>query len=847
MKQDIAVCSACPYLKRGFVPGRGDPDARLMFIGEGPGQDESFHTHRPFTGPAGRELDRFLKMVGINREDIYITNVVKCNPPDNEDPKPEVIERCAYYLRQELLLVRPLTIIALGRIALHWFLPGASLEMVWGIPQPTTGARTIFPLYHPALGLHQTRMLPMIEEGFVRLGRWLGGETVWVGDDYEVLYLKHTGSLASLGGFKSIAVDTEATWDGAPLFIQLCGKKGLADLIDCRDDEMVGRAKEFLECDRLLTILHNAPYDMEQMHRVGIHPKRVEDTMTMAYLLGDMTLGLKSLAHRLCGMNMRSYDSVIGDRGQEKARAYLEEATKREWPMPPAVLEFKIDGTPHIKKPQNINRKIKKALADNYKVKLDLYARWERMEGREVVESAMGKMPAADLRDVPEQEAVDYACRDADATLRVYPILKKRISDEGLQGVLNMDMGVLPMVMDMMHNGITVNLKTLKEADLAYEREMVKLEREMQKLLGYKVNPRSTKQMSEMLTKEGIVAKKKFGKTKQQSTGVKVLEPLRGSYPVIRTALEYKKFATLRSMFTNTIPRFVGADGKVHTTIKTTRVITGRLATENPNLMAMPVRTEEGLLIRNAFEASPGFVLLSFDYSQIEMRTEAERSQDEAMLNVFRTGKDIHSETASRMFHLAVEKLDSMKHRYPAKRTGFGVLYGIGPQGLLDQMEVSGAGGWTLEGCEGYINAWLRAYPGVRDQMDEDRAFARRHGFIVDMWGRRRLIPELRSSSKKIVEEGLRYAINQPATSGAQGVIKTAMRVLWEDFITRMPAGMIRPLLQIHDDLLFEVREEEAEWVSAMIQGYMENVVRWSIPTPVDPKMGKTWGDMKKW
>lgn len=848
MKQDTAICAPCPYYRRGYVEGKGNPEARLMFIGEAPGVDEAFRSHHPFTGPAGKELDRWLHGIHISREEVWITNVVKCNPPENEDPQPEVMKRCSHYLEQELEMVNPEVIVTLGAIALRRLRP-LSLDMVWGIPQSIEGDTWIFPLHHPALGLHNTRMLPMISEGFKRLGLWLNGNEVWSKDEGMTRYqtAKEFGVWSrEWENYASIAVDTETTWDSKPLYIQLCGKEHFAQLEKCEDKEQMKWTKLILENPDLLIILHNAMFDLEVLHQVDIHPPHVVDTMVMAYLLGDLPLGLKPLAYRLAGMEMKSYRSVIGSRGDSKAKAYLETVEALQWPNPEHILEFKEDGSPHVKKPQNIGRKVARALRDHAMEPLDLHKRWYDMEGTEIVEKELGPMPDADLRDVEESIALIYACRDADATRRIYPILKHRIQGEGLQGVLDMDMGVIPMVLSMMHNGITVNLKTLGEVGDFYERRMEHHERELEKLLGYKVNPRSSDQMAAMLVQQDIPGKRKVGKSGKQSTGVKVLEPLRADYPVVCEALEWKKYATLKSVFVDTIPKYVGPDGKVHTTIKITRTITGRLATENPNLMAMPVRTPEGLLLRNVFEASEGYVLVSLDYSQIEMRVEACRAMDEAMLNIFRKGLDIHSETASRMFHLPIEALDSMKHRYPAKRIGFGILYGISPQGLVDQMEVGGAMGWTVESCEALITSWLASYPGIAAQMDEDRAQARRLGYMVDMWGRRRLIPEVYSSSKKIVEEGLRYAINQPVQSGAQGVIKTAMRKLWYEVLLKLPKDTVRMLLQTHDDLLAEIKEKEVEWLTGVIQGTMETAVKLVVPTPVDPKMGLVWGKMSK-
>lgn len=858
MKQDAAICSPCPYYKRGYVDGYGPSDARLMFIGEAPGVHESFTSHCPFTGDAGMELDRFLRGIHISREDIYVTNLVKCNPPGNEDPKQEVINRCSHYLKQEIRMLNPEgdpcgpdVIITLGGIALRAFIPEVSLEMVWGIPlQPLTGHWMIFPLYHPALGLHRTRMLPFIEQGFQRLGRWLEGEEVWKPDNIPPNYVDINNSWALSDIWRecaAIAVDTETTWDGNPLYIQICSLQGLSRLVRCQNTILIAQVKEILERLDLITVMHDAMFDLDILHRLDIHPPNVVDTMVMAYLLQDVPMGLKPLAYHLCGMNMREYEEVITGAGQDKAYAYLKGVFNHAWPDPEPVLEIKAGGSPHIKQGQNIAKKVTRALKDADKgTGVDLRNRWRKMEGTEVVENVIGKMPAVDLRDVPEQEAITYACMDADATLRVYPILKKRIEDEGLQQVLDMDMRIIPMIQSMQHNGIRLDLKEMAKVNAMLTNKMQVEEREITKLLGYHINPGSPKQIAEMLDREGINVRKRRGKSGQQSTSKEILEPLRLEYPIIGHVLDWGGYETLRSTFTEVLPTKIGKDGKVHPTIKNTRTITGRLAMEDPNLQNIPVRNEEGHMIRNAFMADPGYVLCSFDYRQIEMRMAAHCSQDPAMLKVFMDNVDIHSATAASMFHIPVSQVDEMKHRYPAKRVGFGVLYGISGQGLAIQMDMAGAKGWTAATCNDLIAAWFNVYSGVDDWMEDNKVHARRYGYVVDMFGRRRLVPEVHSTSRKIMEEGLRYAMNQPVQSGAQGVIKKAMADIWYNVLPYLEPGIVKPILQIHDDLLFNIKESEVGWICPVIQGTMESAVRLSIPTPVDPKGGERWGSMKK-
>jgi DNA polymerase-1 len=584
---------------------------------------------------------------------------------------------------------------------------------------------------------------------------------------------------------------------------------------------------------------------------MGIHPDHVVDTMVMAYLLGDLPQGLKPLAYRLAGMTMRSYDEVIGSRGNAKAKVYLEMAGMLEWPNPEHVLEFREGGVPHIKKPQNIGRKIGSALTKYWKAGgeesgIDLHEKWVKMEGTEVVESAIGPMPRADLRDVPEEEAITYACRDADATLRIYPVLKKRIEDEGLSGVLDMDMATIPMILEMMRVGIRVDLTKMTEVNTKLTSMMAIEEREIQKCLGYTINPGSPPQVAAMLDRERIPVRGKRGKSGVQSTAKELLSPLRKQYLVVDHLLKWSGYETLRSTFTEVLPTQVDSDGRIHATIKTTRTSTGRLAMEDPNLQNIPVRTEEGRMIRDAFVASPGYTLCSWDFSQIELRVLADNSGDEAMIRAFLSGFDLHTATASEMFGIPMSAVEDYKHRRPAKTVNFGIPYGITALGLVDTMNTEGAEGWTEAACQDLIDRWFKARPGVRGFMEECKAFARRNGYIVDMFGRRRWVHEVWSTSAKIREEGLRYAMNQPIQSGAQGIIKLAMGTLWREMRAEFKNHLIRPLIQIHDDLLMEVVEEEVEWIALVVKEIMETIVRLKIPTPVDQKVGERWGSMEK-
>ena len=240
--------------------------------------------------------------------------------------------------------------------------------------------------------------------------------------------------------------------------------------------------------------------------------------------------------------------------------------------------------------------------------------------------------------------------------------------------------------------------------------------------------------------------------------------------------------------------------------------------------------------------------LVAMDYSQIELRMAAHLSQDEAMLEVYRKGGDIHLETACAMFGLPPEDIDSSKHRRPAKTTNFGVIYGITARGLLIRFQHENIVAFTEADCRKFIQNWERKYAGYFEWADEIRAFARRNGFVLDMFGRRRYVPEVFSSHKWIQEGGLREAVNAPIQSGAQGIIKEAMKQLVPVYRAWDALGyVVRPLLQVHDEILWEIEDCILDAAVPMLARIMEEVIELTIPTPVDVKVGLNWNSMEEW
>ena len=466
-------------------------------------------------------------------------------------------------------------------------------------------------------------------------------------------------------------------------------------------------------------------------------------------------------------------------------------------------------------------------------------------------------MLKGELCDIPLEDAVYYAARDADATLRVYPILWERITALGLEGTFWRDMRAMPMVVDMMRFGMPIDRAAFKELSGYFDYRMDQLQYEIRSSVGDlmegEINPGSHDQMShliyDVLRLQDIggtfKSKNKKSATKKSTSGdiLKRYEPL---HPVVKLIIDWREYQKLKTTYADAVPQKAGDDDRVHATFRITRAATGRLSCASPNLMAQPTRSEEGRKVRDCYVAPEGCSFISGDYSQIEMRVAAGDAKDEKMIDIFKRDQDIHSMTASGIFKIGIDDLNEMKHRYPAKRVGFGILNQMGPESLLRELISSGAGDWTLKQCEGMIKSWFEIYQGIYKYIRGNVAHAKRYGYVRDMWGRIRFIPGVKSANKWVRLEGERQAGNAPIQSGAQGVIKQAMGDLVP--VYRAFPGL-KPLIQIHDDIVWECRDEWIPIVIPEIKKVMCAAVPDGFPVPVevDFKTGKKWGSLEKW
>ncbi|WP_029734330.1 DNA polymerase I [Deferrisoma camini] len=391
---------------------------------------------------------------------------------------------------------------------------------------------------------------------------------------------------------------------------------------------------------------------------------------------------------------------------------------------------------------------------------------------------------------------------------------------------------LIPILADMEVRGIRVDVGVLEGLSREYARRLEELSERIFQAAGERFNPNSPKQLSRILFE-----KLKLPVVKRTATGfstdASVLEELAGLHPLPALLLEHRSLAKLKTGFLDALPKLVDPrTGRIHTTFHQTVTATGRLSSSNPNLQNVPVRGEEGRRIREAFVADAGCVLVSADYSQVELRILAHMSRDPELIEVFRAGRDVHTETASRIFGVPADRVDSRMRR-EAKTVNFGILYGMSPFGLARQLGV------THETARNLIDAYFRQFAGVRTFLSELVERARRTGYAETLFGRRRPIPELRSRNRAQREFGERLAVNTPIQGTAADLIKTAMIRVRRELDEPDTRGAL--VLQVHDELVLEVPEAEARRCADRVRQAMEGAARFDVPLVVDVGAGPNW------
>ena len=438
---------------------------------------------------------------------------------------------------------------------------------------------------------------------------------------------------------------------------------------------------------------------------------------------------------------------------------------------------------------------------------------------------------------VPLDKATAYAAEDADVTRRLYALLKPRLREERLLTVYeNMDRAMIGVLKDMEARGILVDKKVLGTLSNDFGTRMATLETEIHKLAGEPFNVNSPKQLGEILFERMSLPGGKKGKTGAYATGAEVLDELAAQgHDLPARVLDYRQLSKLKSTYTDALMEEINRDtGRVHTCFAQTIASTGRLSSVDPNLQNIPIRTEDGRKIRTAFVAPKGKTLLSADYSQIELRLVAHVADVKALKRAFKDGEDIHAATASEMFGVPIKGMDPMIRRR-AKAINFGIIYGISGFGLARQL------GIPRGEAQEYINAYFAKFPEIRDYMEETKTSARKQGFVTTLFDRRIYIPGINDKNPNMRGFGERAAINAPIQGGAADIIKRAMIKLPGALKDAGLSALM--LLQVHDELVFEVVDAEIDKTSKIVKATMEAAAQLDIPLTVDVGTGPNWAE----
>ncbi len=438
-----------------------------------------------------------------------------------------------------------------------------------------------------------------------------------------------------------------------------------------------------------------------------------------------------------------------------------------------------------------------------------------------------------DIRKVPIEKLSIYACEDADYTFRLKKLFEKSLPEAGFKELFEKVEMPLSFVLKRMElEGIALNSPRLKELSKEISTEIESLTTKIHDLAGEKFNINSNKQLQHILFKKMGLATRRKTRT-GFSTDVKVLTELAIEHPVAGLILEYRQFTKLLNTYVANLPGLVSSiTGKIHTSFNQTVTVTGRLSSSDPNLQNIPIRTELGRKIRSAFIPSDGNILLDADYSQIEIRIMAHLSDDPELVSAFRDDSDIHLRTAARIYNVP-EKEVTRKMRSSAKTINFGVMYGQGARGLSEQLRI------PLEEAKTFIGEYFEKYPGIRRFIEESKETARENGYAETILGRRRALPDINSGNGRFRSFAERNAVNMPIQGSAADLIKIAMINI--DMEIRERNLLSRMILQVHDELVFDVVPDEMEEMEELVKRLMESAMELKVPLKVEIGSGGNW------
>jgi DNA polymerase-1 len=456
------------------------------------------------------------------------------------------------------------------------------------------------------------------------------------------------------------------------------------------------------------------------------------------------------------------------------------------------------------------------------------------------IETLIGKKGKSqgNMRDLEPSEISDYACEDADITLQLKHIFEKEIKKPHLEDLFyDMEMPLVEVLMEMEEEGIAIDSRALAEYSKELDSTLIDLDSQIKELAGMEFNTDSPKQMGEVLfEKLKISAKAKKTKTGQYATSEDVLEKHKHDHPIVPLILEYRQLRKLKSTYVDALPTYCDQnDGRIHTNFMQTVTATGRLSSNNPNLQNIPIRSEKGREIRRAFVSrDKDHKLMAVDYSQIELRIIAALSEDPNMIQSFRDGLDIHAATAAKVYGVSIEEV-TREQRSAAKAVNFGIIYGQSAFGLAQNLKIS-----RTEAKE-IIDSYFEQYGTIKNYMDKVISQAREEGYVETIMKRRRYLPDINSGNAIVRGYAERNAINAPIQGSAADIIKMAMISVHAEMKKKLVKSKM--ILQVHDELVFDVHNSEEVLIQDLVRQAMEKAVKLSVPMQVELKLADNWLD----
>lgn len=462
----------------------------------------------------------------------------------------------------------------------------------------------------------------------------------------------------------------------------------------------------------------------------------------------------------------------------------------------------------------------------------EIYLKYQTIHIEELIGKGKNQLS---MRQVALPAVCEYACEDADVTLKLKNILEKELQKEGLEHLFyDIEMPLVKVLAEMEMVGVKIDKDALKDTSVILTKKMQEIEQQIFDAAGMEFNVSSPKTVGEVLFDHlKLDEKAKKTKTGQYSTSEDVLEKLTDKHPVVALILEHRGLKKLLSTYVDSLPTLIDKHtGKIHTSFNQAVTATGRLSSSNPNLQNIPIRTDVGRELRRAFIADEGCVFFSADYSQIELRLIAELSGDENMIEAFLSGADIHAATAAKIYKLPIEEV-TRDMRSKAKTANFGIIYGISTFGLANRLNIPRGEAKEL------IDGYFASYPAIKEYMEKSIEKARQQGYVETLFGRKRMLPDINSRNSVVRSYAERNAINAPIQGSAADIIKVAMINIDRRF--REENIEARMILQVHDELNFNVPEQEKEKVQQIVIEEMENAYKMRVPLIAECGTGKNW------